>query len=185
MMKKNQDIKVIGYFLKGNSFPIVVQQGKTKYLVKPRAGLCGPYAMASEWLGHWIGRHIGINTREPFWTTLTGDIDLGDIYIEIRDLIQKSMGVNIGFAYLEHVRDTTSNDEVKDKELWTDLFLLDVLMWNIDRSPSNFQMRMQKGWFLVERLHRIEEAALETTEERDQRISENRKRLESRFRDLH
>lgn len=142
--------KVLSYYAGGNSFPIVIQQNQKKYLVKLRAGLSGEYSLLCEWLGNQIGLSIGINTRKPSWIWLTNALNYQDIYIEVRDLIEKSLGINIGFDYIERVIafDLGKKMEIT-REQQVEIFLLDVFMLNIDRTTRNHNLMMHKEGVLI------------------------------------
>lgn len=131
-------IEVISYSLEGNSFPIVVKKHGEKFLVKLRAGLSGEYALLSEWFGNTVGDLIGLTTQRPHWIWLDENVVSNDIHIEVRELINKSAGVNIGFRYIENAQTVEPKDleEIGDGN-FTDAFLFDVLMLNIDRTRAN------------------------------------------------
>lgn len=144
------NIKVISYHLSGNSFPIVIQYDYKKFLIKLRAGLSGEYSSLSEWLGNQIGRLIGLNTRQPYWILLTDSIKYDNIYIEVKDLIDKSLGINIGFEYIDsaEVFDISEISKI-DKEQQIDIYLLDLLMRNIDRTTQNHNLLINKSGVLI------------------------------------
>jgi hypothetical protein len=144
------NIKVISYHLSGNSFPIVIQDDSKKFLVKLRAGLSGEFALLSEWLGNQTGRLIGLNTRRPHWIMLTDSLNYDDIYIEVRDLIDKSLGVNIGFEYIDNAETFDIGEISKiDKEQQVDIYLLDLLMLNIDRTSQNHNLLINESDVLI------------------------------------
>ena len=135
------NIEVISYHLGGNSFPIVIQNNSERFLVKLRAGLSGEYSLLSEWFGNQTGRLIGLNTRQPYWIWLTDSLNYDNIYIEVRDLIYKSLGINIGFKYIDNIEvfDLNNISQI-DKEQQIDIFLFDLLMLNIDRTTHNHNL---------------------------------------------
>ncbi len=144
------NIKVISYHLSGNSFPIVIQYDSKKFLVKLRAGLSGEYSLLSEWLGNQIGRLIGLNTRQPYWVLLTDSIKYDDVYIEVRNLIDKSLGVNIGFEYIDNAEGFDIGEISKiDKEQQIYIYLLDLLMLNIDRTTQNHNLLTYESSALI------------------------------------
>lgn len=142
--------KVISYHLGGNSFPIVIQNNTDRYLVKLRAGLSGEYSLLSEWLGNRTGKLIGLNTRQPYWIWLTDSLKYLDIFIEVRDLIDKSLGINIGFEYIDNAElfDINHISQI-DKEQQIDIFLLDLLMVNIDRTTQNHNLLSNETGVLI------------------------------------
>jgi len=131
-------MKIESYFLEGNSFPVVFQQGNIKYFVKLKGGMSGEYSLLNEWFCAKVAQAIGLPVLSPHWISLTPDIDYRDIYIEVRELIEKSFGLNIGYQYLENVHNVNFH-ELKDinKDLLSDMFLLDLAMINIDRTHYN------------------------------------------------
>jgi hypothetical protein len=134
-------MKVIEYKLGGSSFPIIVDDGTQIFLVKLSAGMSGEYSLLSEWFGNVIGKKLGINTRQPKWIYLTDLLEYNNVYIEVRDLIEKSMGLNISFEYIENAKDfSLLESESMAKEKFIDVYLLDVLMLNIDRTVNNLNL---------------------------------------------
>lgn len=143
-------MEVISYHLGGNSFPIVIQCDGKKFLVKLRAGLSGEYSLLSEWLGNHTGRLIGLNTRQPHWILLTDSLKYDNIYIEVRDLIDKSLGVNIGFEYIDNAEVFDIGEISKiDKDQQIDIFLLDLLMLNVDRTTQNCNLLINESGVLI------------------------------------
>lgn len=124
--------------MRGNSSPIVLQQGEEKFFVKLRGGMSGEFSLLSEWFGSVVGKHIGLNIHQPFWINLTNEIQLDNINIEIRELINKSFGRNIGFRFIDHVREISSSEILNyEHENLIDIFLYDIFMLNPDRTDSN------------------------------------------------
>lgn len=138
-------MKVIKYIPGGNSFPLVIENNNQKKLVKLRAGMSGEHSILNEWFGNVIGEKIGIRTRKPNWISLSDNLEYSHIYIEVRELIEKSMGLNICFDYLENVKELSFKDiEKLDKKKFIDIYLLDVLMLNIDRTKENLNLLQEE-----------------------------------------
>jgi WD40 repeat protein len=134
-------MKVLSYIIGGSSTPIIVQHEDQKILVKLSGGLSGQHSIISEWFGNRVGQLIGLNTRQPKWIELTTSLRYENIYVEVRDLIEKSLGVNIGFEYLDDVQPLTHNDlSALNLENYSNAYLLDVLMINIDRTRQNLNL---------------------------------------------
>lgn len=144
-------MKVISYKSKGNSFPIVIQEENKKFLVKLNAGLSGEHSLLGEWFGNKIGESIGLNTRIPQWITLTNTLNYKDIYIEVRELIHKSLGTNIAFEYYENIEELNLVELSKvEIAKFADVYLLDILMLNIDRTIQNPNLlKMKNGTILI------------------------------------
>ena len=100
--------------------------------------MSGQYALLNEWIGNKLGQGLHLPTQDPFWISLDSSLRFEHIYIEARELISKSMGINIGFPYQEMISEVGS-DEIHtiDSKKATDIFLLDLILLNIDRTASN------------------------------------------------
>ncbi len=129
------------YIKKGNSCPVILEDKEQMYFVKLRAGMSGKYALVSEWIGNKLGYQLGIPTQIPNWIELESNIEIDDIHIEVKDLILKSLGTNIGFSYLEEAKDVSENDtEYLDDQQINEVFLFDLMMLNIDRTADNINL---------------------------------------------
>lgn len=142
-------MKITKYINTGNSFPVILEDNGKKYFVKLRAGMSGKYALVSEWFGNKLGNQLNIKTQSPTWVKLDKTLNTEGIYIEVKELIAKSLGTNIGFQYLETAKDVNI-DSIKmlDKKTATDIFLFDLIMINIDRTSNNNNL-MQNGNELI------------------------------------
>lgn len=108
--------------------------------------MSGKYALLNEWLGNRIGYEIGIKTQLPKWVEIDNKIETEDIYIEVKELINKSLGVNIGFDFRQNVDEIKKEDFNKfNKKDLNEIFLFDLVMINIDRSPSNINLMKSEG----------------------------------------
>lgn len=134
-------MKIESYIKRGNSFPIIIDDKGIKYFVKLRAGMSGKYGLLNEWIGCKLGQELGVNTQNPEWIELNDNLNTGDIYIEVKELINKSFGLNIGFEYKNDALEIAKYDfEEFDKKDLNRMFLFDLLMVNIDRTESNLNM---------------------------------------------
>ena len=123
-----------------------------KCFVKLRAGMSGKYSLLSEWLGNRLGHMLGIKTQTPVWVELTADVAMDGIHVEVRDLIMKSLGTNIGFKFQEDLQDFTPGDlnQCAKNEL-NELFLLDLILINVDRSLENLNLvRARDEFFSID-----------------------------------
>ena len=103
--------------------------------------MSGKYALINEWIGNRIGFEIGIRTQKPTWIYLDHDIRSEGIHIEIKELVNKSLGLNIGFDFKQNAVEIKSTDLAElDREELKNIFLLDLIMLNIDRTPSNINL---------------------------------------------
>jgi len=139
-------VQIVSYFLQGNSFPVVLKRDEGTFFVKLREGMSGEFAIISEWFGNRLGNRIGLNTRAPFWITIPENVEFNDIYIEVRELVAKSVGLNIGFKYITDIQEVSIGEltSINDETL-TNIFLFDILMMNIDRTTTNLNLLSISG----------------------------------------
>ena len=95
-----QRYKILHALRSGSSTPLVVETpGGQKYLVKLCAGLSGITAILSEWLASHIGVAIGLPVQAPQLIHIDEKTPIDHLYIEYRELIQKSFGLNLAYPY--------------------------------------------------------------------------------------
>lgn len=136
-----EDIQIISYFNQGNSFPVVLKRNDETFFVKLREGMSGEFSLLSEWFGNTLGSLIGLNTRTPIWIKIPEDVVFNDIYIEVRELVAKSVGLNIGYKYIDEIKEVSIPELISfDEDALTDIFLFDILMMNIDRTITNLNL---------------------------------------------
>ena len=136
-----KSVQIVSYFLQGNSSPVVLKRDEETFLVKLREGMSGEFSLISEWFGNTLGNRIGLNTRSPFWITIPENVEFNDIYIEVRELVAKSVGVNIGYKYIDQIQEVGMKElNSIDEDALTDIFLFDILMMNIDRTTTNLNL---------------------------------------------
>jgi len=129
------------YINRGNSFPVILEDKGKKYFVKLRAGMSGKYALIAEWIGNKLGNQLNIKTQFPNWIELGSDIKVDNIYIEVKELVGKSLGTNIGFEYQEEAKELKKNElSLLSKKEANEIFLFDLMMINIDRTASNLNL---------------------------------------------
>ncbi|HEX9652825.1 MAG TPA: HipA family kinase [bacterium] len=126
----------------GSSLPLVVggNDGE-KYVVKLRGSGDGVLANVVEWLAIRLGQLLGIPVVEPELLAINARLsgEAGDP--EIKELLQRSVGINFGTRFKEDARpyDQQKNIPVDDS-LQTAIFLYDLFLLNIDRTPRNPNM---------------------------------------------
>ncbi len=134
-------MKITSYINRGNSFPVILEDGGEKYFVKLHAGMSGKYALLSEYLGNKLGNQLNLKTQIPLWIELDQEVEIEEIHIEVKDLINKSLGTNIGFKYQEEAT-ALNGKEWKEghKKEAQETYLFDLMMINIDRTPQNMNL---------------------------------------------
>ncbi len=137
-------MKVKSYIKRGNSFPVIIETQSSDFFVKLRAGMSGTHSLITEYIGNSLGKQLNLPTQNPYWIELDSSIECKEIYIEVKDLINKSHGTNIAFEYLDDLREVEVKelDKLNKKEL-NEIFLFDLMMINIDRSAENLNLLFQ------------------------------------------
>ena len=135
-------IKVVEFYKEiraGSSLPLIVggSDGQ-KYVVKPRGSGEGTLANIAEFLSLQLGRLAQIPVLEPVCLWIEADFAKKASDPEIRELLAKSAGINLGTKYVEaasvyhETRAPLMAPEMKDH-----IFLYDLFLLNIDRNASN------------------------------------------------
>lgn len=123
----------------GSSTPLLVETADgQKYIVKLCAGLSGSTAILSEWLASHIGAAIGLPVQAPLLIRIDEQTPIEHLYIEYRELIQKSFGLNLAYPFYEDAAAYDPRDpRFAPHPAFDALFVYDVFLLNIDRSAQN------------------------------------------------
>ena len=123
----------------GGSLPAIVEADDLGlYVLKFHGAGQGPLALVAELVAGEIGRALGLNVPELVLVEVDAALGRTEPDEEIRDLIQRSVGLNLALDYLPGstmfdpaARDTAPPD-VASRAVWFDAFVTKV-----DRTPRN------------------------------------------------
>lgn len=123
----------------GGSLPAIVEADDLGlYVVKFRGAGQGPLALVAELIGGEIGRALGLDVPELVFVNLDAALGRNEPDYEIRELIKKSDGLNLGLDYLPGstmfdpaARETAATD-LASLAVWFDAFTM-----NVDRTAKN------------------------------------------------
>lgn len=133
--------RVIRVIKTGSSRPLVVEDGQgDHYVVKLRESLSNPYATISDFICCKLGLVLGLPVIDPVWMLIEPGIDWKNVDDEMQDTIIKSYGYNIAYPYFVNAVDVKTADIKPGEPPWSDLFLFDLLMLNIDRNVHNLNL---------------------------------------------
>jgi len=123
----------------GSSLPLIVggSDGR-KYVVKLRGSGEGVLANVVEFLSLKLGRLAQISVLESACLLVETDFAKKADDPEIRELLEKSAGINFGTKYVEAT--SVYNEQrapVIAPEMKDNIFLYDLFLLNIDRNASN------------------------------------------------
>jgi hypothetical protein len=123
----------------GGSLPAIVEADDDGlYVLKFRGAGQGPLALVAELVSGEIGRRLELRVPELVFMDLTECIGKNEPDAEIRELLLKSVGLNLGVDYLpgatmfEVAAKDTVDASTASKAVW-----FDSLTMNIDRTARN------------------------------------------------
>lgn len=140
----------------GGSLPAIVEADDLgMYVVKFRGAGQGPLALVAELVGGEIGRALSLPVPEIVFVEIAADLGRNEPDPEIRELLQASVGLNLGLDYLPGsvMFDPAAGDR-PDADLASRTVWFDALIANIDRTPQNPNLLVWHG-----HLHLIDHGA--------------------------
>jgi hypothetical protein len=131
-------LRVLDVMKTGSSRPVIVEDKKgDKYLVKLRESLSNPFASISDFLACKIGSSIGLPIVKPHIMLLDASVDIKKVDEEVRDAVRKSYGLNIAYPFFDNAKDVKNTKNEIYKTNFSDLWIFDVFLLNIDRTVHN------------------------------------------------
>ncbi len=139
--------EVLDFMRTGSSIPIVVKSlDGEKLLCKLKYGMSSSLALINEWLAGNIGSALKLPVLTPKVVNISPEMPIEHLHIEVGELIDKSRGLNIAFPFLEDLQSYPIERILHSAE--TDrLFLLDLFLLNVDRTPKNPNVLYQQVQF--------------------------------------
>jgi hypothetical protein len=123
----------------GSSLPLVfATDDGGRHVVRMRGAGDGEIALIVDWIALGLACRFDLPARMPVPVQVDAALGQGDVDPEVRELIERSHGVNLGLRYADQV---VTVDESRlaalDLLLRRRIFLFDVLLLNIDRGAHN------------------------------------------------
>jgi hypothetical protein len=132
--------------LRGSSWPVLVDCGERRLVVKLRGTAEGLKPLVSEIVVGAIADVLGLATPARCLVELPPHVPSDDPHEELRDLLDRSAGSNLGFTYLEGYRNVTPSDAARIKpELQASIAWLDWFVQNPDRTVKNPNLMIKAG----------------------------------------
>ncbi len=125
---------------------MLIETGAGRFVTKLRGAAQGPGALVAEVLVAELAEAMGLPVPERAVVELQRPIRSEDGNDELADLLERSVGANLGFRWIEGgsllqpERAAREPDEFAVRVLW-----LDALVMNLDRTPSNTNILISKG----------------------------------------
>lgn len=124
----------------GGSLPAVVETERGGlFVVKFRGAGQGPRALIAELVAGLIALELGLPVPEPAIVLLADGFGHDEPDPEIRELLEKSVGVNVGLRYLDGAfnYDVAAAGDLLTADFAARLVWLDAYITNPDRTPRN------------------------------------------------
>lgn len=123
----------------GGSLPAIVEaEDDGLYVMKFRGAGQGAKALIAELLSGEIGRALGLPVPEIVFVELDAAIGRAEPHDEIRDLLNASVGLNLGLDYLPgSVTFDPAVGPAPDPKLASEIVWFDALITNVDRTARN------------------------------------------------
>ncbi len=137
---------------RGSSWPVLVDTGEQTIVVKLRGTAEGLLPLIAEVVVGALADVLGLPTPQRCLVELPANLPSDDPHEELRDLLERSHGANLGLRFLEGFRDVTVADATRIKpELAARIVWLDALVQNPDRTPKNPNLMIKAGQvFLID-----------------------------------
>jgi hypothetical protein len=122
----------------GSSSPVVVETPGGVFVAKLRGAGHGVLALVAEVIVAELAERLGLSVPERALIDLLPDFRSDDRNDELLDLLNASVGMNLGFRQLEGAREPREEDlRSLDHEFMARVLWLDGLTQNPDRSARN------------------------------------------------
>jgi hypothetical protein len=144
-LRRVRAARVLSTF-RGSSWPVLALADGQKLVVKLRGSAEGTLPLVAEVVVGALADALGLSTPERCLVDLPSDIATDDPHEELRDLLAKSVGLNLGFRYLEGFRDVTVADASRvSPQLAARIVWLDAFVQNPDRTAKNPNLMIKSG----------------------------------------
>lgn len=131
---------------RGSSWPVVVETELGQYMTKLRGAAQGVSALVAEVIVGEIAEALGLLVPERCVVRLPHAVSCDDPNDELRDLLDRSAGENIGFEFLTGARDVQPAEAERiDAGFAARVLWLDAFVQNVDRTPRNTNIMVRRG----------------------------------------
>lgn len=131
---------------RGSTWPVLVDAGERKLVVKLRGSAEGLRPLVAELVVGALADALALPVPRRTLVELPADVPSADPHEELRDLLTRSQGTNLGLSWLEGVRDATTADAARiQPELKAHIVWLDALVQNHDRTSKNPNLMIKAG----------------------------------------
>ncbi|MES1179459.1 MAG: HipA family kinase [Myxococcales bacterium] len=145
-MRQVRAQRVLSAFRQGSSWPVVVDTGQERVVTKLHGMAHGSAPLIAEIVVGELADVLGLVTPARCLVELPAGIASNDPHEELLDLLARSTGLNLGFAFLDGYRDLKPPDVRHiGPELAAAIVWLDALVQNPDRTQQNTNLMIKAG----------------------------------------
>jgi hypothetical protein len=133
---------------RGSTWPVlvVVDERDRRVVVKLRGTAEGLLPLIAELVVGALADAVGLSTPERYLVELPAGVPTDDPHEELRDLLGRSHGLNLGLRFLDGFRNVTLGDAGRiAPELGARIVWLDALVQNPDRTSRNPNLMIKAG----------------------------------------
>jgi HipA-like protein len=131
---------------RGSTWPVLAASSQGKLVVKLRGSAEGLLPLIAEVIVGALADALALLTPERYLVELPAGVPCDDPHEELRDLLDRSAGLNLGFRFLDGFRNVTVADAGRIKpELAARIVWLDALVQNPDRTQKNPNLMIKAG----------------------------------------
>jgi hypothetical protein len=143
---------VLGRLVRGaSSSPVIVETAGGRFVVKLRGAGGGVPALIAELVVAELAERLGLPVPERVLVELEPEFSSDDHNDELYDLLVRSVGLNVGFRYLDGARLPRAEELARlDDDFALRVLWLDGLTFNLDRTSSNPNILFwnQRPWLI-------------------------------------
>jgi len=143
---------VLGRLVRGaSSSPVIVETPGGRFVLKLRGAGGGVPALIAELIVGELAERLGLPVPERVLVALDADFSSDDRNDELHDLLTRSVGLNVGFRYLDAARLPRPEELARlDDDIALRVLWLDGLTLNPDRTSSNPNILFwkQRPWLI-------------------------------------
>lgn len=145
--------RVLAMLTSGSTAPALVEAADgRRFVLKLRGSGVGPRSLAAEYVAGRIARRLGLSAPAVLPMSLPGGVADQVAHAELSDLLRRSVGLNLGVAYLEGAEEPARfevpivNASFASRVVW-----LDAFMKNVDRTARNANLMIRDGtWWVID-----------------------------------
>jgi len=137
--------------MRGSSWPVVIETARGAFFTKLRGAAQGTSALVAEVVAAALAERIGLPVPRRQLIHIEPGLPSADPHGELRQLLDSSVGLNLGFELLQGARDWTPDrlervpEALRARIVWFDAWIM-----NVDRTPQNpnLMLRGDAVWLI-------------------------------------